>query len=212
MSDDFDEGDYQHKLNNFDDLPSEDSCLDSDSDDSSDGDDSSDDDGDGDDNHKGTDEMALGDRVYERQHNLGVKRDYKLLAKKKKAVEIAQKKLREMKNRKVNDAKENHGSDDEDEGHHSKKKKSKHAPTTASSLRYAYFSRGAPDLNSSGIGVEIGANKYRPRDPRHQSLSGHFDQSVFEKRYEFLDKMQDDEIEKLKQRCKAWNTTGKKGK
>jgi ribosomal RNA-processing protein 36 len=81
----------------------------------------------------------------------------------------------------------------------------------ASSSRSDFYRRGAPDLNSSGLSVEIGAHKYKPRDPRMQSLSGHFDQNVFEKRYEFLEKMQDDEIERLKKRCNAWKMTGKKG-
>jgi hypothetical protein len=68
----------------------------------------------------------------------------------------------------------------------SKRKKSKHAPTEMSSKRRDFFSRGKPDLNSSGIGVSIGANKYKPRDPRMVSLSGHLDTDLFEKRYSFL--------------------------
>mmetsp|Transcript_22358 Transcript_22358/g.31501 ORF Transcript_22358/g.31501 Transcript_22358/m.31501 type:complete len:265 (-) Transcript_22358:143-937(-) len=92
-----------------------------------------------------------------------------------------------------------------------KKNKSKHAPTTTSSLRSAFFSRGAPNLNASGIGVEIGANRYKPRDPRTQTLSGHHDQDVFETRYQFLEKMQETEIETLKKRIKVCKMKGKKG-
>ncbi|KAL7471874.1 hypothetical protein ACHAXS_012181 [Conticribra weissflogii] len=70
----------------------------------------------------------------------------------------------------------------------SKVKKSKHAPTEMSSKRRDHFARvRKSDLNSSGIGVSIGANKYKPRDPRMVSLSGHLDADTFEKRYDFLD-------------------------
>ena len=44
-----------------------------------------------------------------------------------------------------------------------------------------------------------------------QSLSGYLDPKVFEKRYEFLEQIQDQEIDTLKQRLKAWKATGKKG-
>ncbi|KAL7529624.1 hypothetical protein ACHAWF_003054 [Thalassiosira exigua] len=93
-----------------------------------------------------------------------------------------------------------------------KRKKSKHAPTEISSKRRDYFSRGRPDLNSSGIGVSIGANKYKARDPRMVSLSGHLDADTFEKRYGFLDEVQEKEIEQLKRRVSAWKQSGKKGK
>ena len=92
-----------------------------------------------------------------------------------------------------------------------KRKKSKHAPTEVSSRRRDYFARGRPDLNSSGIGVTIGANRYRARDPRTVSLSGHLDADAFAGRYGFLDEMQEREIETLKRRVSAWKTTGKKG-
>mmetsp|Transcript_23301 Transcript_23301/g.48227 ORF Transcript_23301/g.48227 Transcript_23301/m.48227 type:complete len:424 (+) Transcript_23301:96-1367(+) len=94
----------------------------------------------------------------------------------------------------------------------SKPQKSKHAPTEMSSKRRDHFARvKKSDLNSSGIGISIGANKYKPRDPRMVSLSGHLDADTFEKRYAFLDDVQEKEIEKLKHRIKAWKTTGKKG-
>merc|ERR1711966_567142 len=66
-------------------------------------------------------------------------------------------------------------------------------------------------MNSSGLGVSIGANKYKARDPRMNSLSGHLDADLFERRYEFLNEVQDKEIEKHKRRVKAWAEPGKKG-
>ena len=92
-----------------------------------------------------------------------------------------------------------------------KRKKSKHAPTEMSSGRRDYFARGRPDLNSSGIGVTIGANRYRARDPRTVSLSGRLDADAFAGRYGFLDEMQEGEIETLKRRVSAWKTSGKRG-
>ncbi|KAL7523450.1 hypothetical protein ACHAXR_000187, partial [Thalassiosira sp. AJA248-18] len=80
-----------------------------------------------------------------------------------------------------------------------------------SSKRRDYFARGRPDLNSSGIGVSIGANKYKSRDPRMVSLSGHLDADAFDKRYGFLDDVQDKEIELLQRRVNAWKKSGKKG-
>ena len=92
-----------------------------------------------------------------------------------------------------------------------KSKKSKHKPTEMSSKRRDYFARGRPDLNSAGLGVSVGANKYKARDPRMVSLSGHLDADVFEKRFGFLDDIQDNEIENLKKRVHAWKQTGKRG-
>ncbi len=186
-------------ISNFDDLPSEDSCLESDSDDCDDSNSSDEE----------TEEMTLEDRIYAKQHKQGVKRDPKVSEKKRKALEIAQKRLKDLKRKRAGENEDSVSKSKERK--QDKKKKSKHTPTCVSSLRNAHFSRGAPELNSSGIGVAIGQNRYKPRDPRHQSLSGHFDQNVFEERYEFLEKIQDDEIEKLKERCKAWKMTGKQG-
>ena len=92
-----------------------------------------------------------------------------------------------------------------------KKKKSKHAPTEASSRRSDFYKRGAPQLNSSGIGVEVGANRYRARDPRLENMSGHYDEEVFEKRYAFLDDMRREEMAKLTKRIAARKATGKAG-
>ena len=199
-SDDDDEG-----VQKFDDLPSEDSCLEEDSDEEND-------------NEEDEDDTPLSERIYANQNNGKQSKSKAVANKKSKALEIAQKRLSEMKKKRKqadsdsdDDDDDDDSDDSEDEFETSKKKKSKHAPTVASSSRSDFYKRGAPDLNSSGIGVEIGANKYKPRDPRMQSLSGHFDQNVFEKRYDFLETMQDGEIEKMKLKLKAWKVTGKKG-
>ena len=197
---------------NFDDLPSEDSCMEDDSDD----------DGNVYDNaippqeeEEEEQDMSLADRIYSKRND-GTRSQAKERADKKtQALALAQKRLSEMK-RKRNETHSDSDGDSEDsdsdgDNHDPKKKKSKHAPTVASSSRKAYFQRGAPDLNSSGLGVAVGANKYKPRDPRMQSLSGFLDQNVFEKRYEFLEQVQSDEIDKMKTRVKAWKVTGGKG-
>ena len=92
-----------------------------------------------------------------------------------------------------------------------KKKKSKHAPTEASSRRSDYYKRGAPQLNSSGIGVEVGANRYKSRDPRLEAMSGHYDDELFEKRYAFLEDMRAEEMATLTKRIAARKATGKAG-
>ncbi len=91
------------------------------------------------------------------------------------------------------------------------RKKSKHAPTEVSSKRSDFYRRGFR-LNESGLGVEIGANRYKPLDPRTSSLSGHLNEEQFEKNYEFLQEMRSKEISKLKKQITARKQTGKKGK
>jgi ribosomal RNA-processing protein 36 len=191
---------------NFEDLPSEDSCMEDVSDD---------------DESDGEEDVPLSERIHSKRNDGIIGRSKKIADKKSRALAIAQIRLSEMKQKKKRKKGHHSDSDDDDDNDDNdsdsdldqkqSKKKSKHAPTIASSSRKAFYQRGAPDLNSSGIGVEIGANKYKARDPRMQSLSGHYDQNVFERRYDFLEKMQDDEIDRLKVRCKAWKTTGRKG-
>jgi ribosomal RNA-processing protein 36 len=147
---------------------------------------------------------------------------------KQRAIQLASERLKEARKGQRKDRhSDQSSSDDNDDGDYdssieqtssnnnfnptSKTKKSKHAPTVMSSKRHDYFSRGRPDLNSSGIGISIGANKYKARDPRMISLSGHLDADAFEKRYGFLDDIQEKEIELLKSRVKAWKTSGKRG-
>lgn len=223
-----DEGDEisvedQGNIENFNDLPSEDSCLE----------DSSESEDENVANYE-DEESELNAPLAERissKRTIGIRSNAKARAvNKKEALALAQKRLSEMKRKRNNsdDLSQNSDSDDDSDSDSSnsdsdsnhekdtsqskkKRKKNKHLPTLASSSRSEFYRRGAPDLNCSGLSVEIGAHKYKPRDPRMQSLSGHFDQNVFEKRYEFLEKMQQDEIQKLKQRCNAWKMTGKKG-
>lgn len=214
----------QGNIDNFHDLPSEDSCLEDSSE-------SEDENGDNYEDEEAELNAPLAERISsKRSKGKSSSRVKDRFANKKAALALAQKRLSEMKRKRKssdnvshdsdsdNDDSESDGSSDSD-GHDEKdmsqskkkRKKNKHMPTLASSSRSEFYRRGAPDLNSSGISVEIGAHKYKPRDPRMQSLSGHFDQNVFEKRYEFLEKLQEDEIDKLKKRCNAWKMTGKRG-
>ena len=107
---------------------------------------------------------------------------------KSKAIELASRRLRDAKHKKSASKKADDDSDNNPEQPISKSKKSKHAPTEMSSKRRDFYNRKT-DLNSSGIGVSIGANKYKPRDPRMVSLSGHLDADLFDKRYGFLDEV-----------------------
>jgi ribosomal RNA-processing protein 36 len=91
------------------------------------------------------------------------------------------------------------------------RKKSKNAPTELSSKRKDYFNRGAPQLNSAGIGVEIGAHRYKPRDPRMSSMSGRLQEDHFEYHYGFLQDLRNEEIATLQRRVKARTVPGKKG-
>jgi ribosomal RNA-processing protein 36 len=92
-----------------------------------------------------------------------------------------------------------------------KAKKSKHAPTEVSSKRADYYKRGVPKLNESGVGVEIGAHRYKPLDPRISNLHGHLDEEQFEQNYSFLEGIRNKEIKDLKKRVAARKVTGKKG-
>jgi ribosomal RNA-processing protein 36 len=203
--------DDEDEMHDFEHLPSEDSCLEDDSDE--------DDDSNNEEEYENTNhnvDVPLEERLEMKRTNGGNKHAKDKASKKSKALAIAQERLAAMKQKKRKQSQsesEESDSDPEEEGSNKKrKKKSKNAPTVASSTRRDFYKRGAPDLNSSGIGVEIGAHKYKARDPRLQSLSGHFDQNVFEKRYEFLEKVQEEEIQRLKERTKAWKTGGRKGR
>lgn len=221
-----------HLVSNFDDLPTDDSEMESDSDDDSD--DYEEDNKESNNSHDEDEDLPLAERVAKRAQlgrrydsNNGEDRDddggkKRLLERKNRAITLATERLRKAKKYyNGSDSSSVPSSSDDDSsveeaasnkvGQKKKKKKSKHAPTEMSSKRRDYFARGRPDLNSSGIGVSVGANKYKPRDPRMVSLSGHLDEDVFEKRYGFLDDVQEAEIAKLKKRISAWKTTGKKG-
>jgi len=92
-----------------------------------------------------------------------------------------------------------------------KKKKNKHKPTEVSSKRADFFGRGARRLNESGLGVDIGAHRYKPMDPRLSTLSGHFDEDRFQNNYAFLEEIRNREIGQVRKRIAAHKATGNKG-
>jgi len=171
-------------IQNFDDLPTDESESDEDSDSSDEKDNESESSEDSDDQA----EIPLSERVASRalmgrrysNQDDHIDGKQQRAQRKSKAIELASQRLKDAKTKSKADA-SNEGPEKE---HLSKK--SKHAPTEMSSKRRDFYSRKA-DLNSSGIGVSIGANKYKPRDPRMVSLSGHLDTDLFDKRYAFLD-------------------------
>jgi ribosomal RNA-processing protein 36 len=87
-------------------------------------------------------------------------------------------------------------------------KRSKHAPTVASSKRADFYNR-QPTI--TGVGVDIGAHKYKARDPRLSNLSGTFDQKHFDRNYAFLNEYRAQEIQQLKQKIAASKVSGRKG-
>jgi ribosomal RNA-processing protein 36 len=91
------------------------------------------------------------------------------------------------------------------------KKKSKHAPTEASSKRPPSHRRNVFDLNESGLGISIGEHRYKPRDPRKSSLHGRINVEQFDKNYGFLKEIREKEIERLKSHIRARQMTGPKG-
>jgi ribosomal RNA-processing protein 36 len=88
--------------------------------------------------------------------------------------------------------------------------KSKHAPTEASSKRSDFYKR-RPDLNESGIGVDLNAHRYKPRDPRVNNLNGHLDLEHFGTNFAFLSDMRQKEITLYKKRIAARKKTGPAG-
>jgi hypothetical protein len=185
-SSDSDVEEHQSKpLDNFDDLPTDDSESDSESSDA-------DSEQNSEESSDGVEDVPLCERVASRalqgrryqtdnqdEHNGKQQRAQR----KSRAIELASQRLRDAKSAKI--SKKDDGEEAEE---HTKRKKSKHAPTEMSSKRRDFYSRKT-DLNSSGIGVSIGANKYKPRDPRMISLSGRLDEDLFEKRYSFLNEV-----------------------
>jgi hypothetical protein len=90
------------------------------------------------------------------------------------------------------------------------KKKSKHRPTEVSSKRSDFFKRGAPTLDSSGLGVEITAHLYKPRDPRILGATSKSTAAV-DSNYAFLQELRQKEISLLKKKIAVQKLTGKKG-
>ena len=129
-------------------------------------------------------------------------------ARKSRALAVASKQLDHLKKRKLEENDEGH----DDVADKRKKKKSKHAPTEVSSKRSDFFKRGALKINESGIGIEVGAHRYKPLDPRISSLSGRLDEQKFEKNFAFIEELRNKEIEDLRKRVQAYSTKGNKGK
>ena len=91
-----------------------------------------------------------------------------------------------------------------------KKKVSKNRPTESSSKRADFYNNRA-SLNESGIGVELGAHKYKPNDPRGSNLVGHFNEEQFSHNFSFLRELQQQEIGQIKKRIAARQATGRNG-
>jgi ribosomal RNA-processing protein 36 len=140
-------------------------------------------------------------------------------ARKAKALQVAAERIAKLKKKKQQQHDRDNGgssssdeSDDDSASKNKKSKKSKHKPTEVSSKRSDFFKRGARNLNESGIGVEIGAHRYKPMDPRMSSLSGHFNEEQFDNNYEFVNELRAKEIARLKKCVQAYKVTGRKGK
>jgi ribosomal RNA-processing protein 36 len=153
--------------------------------------------------HGSDEDLPLHERV-QRKEERGLSM-HKSRERKSKALKVASKRLAKLKTEKADD--------DNDNGQPAaKRKKSKHAPLEVSSKRSDFYRRGAPRLNESGLGVDIGAHRYKPLDPRMSNLSGHLDEEQFERNYGFLGEMHNKEMKQLKKQIAARKVTGKKGK
>ena len=170
-------------------------------------DDDDDDDDDNEDESSSDDDLPLHERVRKREERgLSLQSSRK---RKSEALQVASERLAKFKK----EVKSKTRQDGPSSSSYSKSgnKKSKHAPTEVSSKRGDFFKRGAPKLNESGLGVDIGANRYKPLDPRASNLSGHYNEEQFEQNYEFLNKIRQQEISKLKRQIAARKITGRKG-
>jgi len=141
--------------------------------------------------------VPLEERIWQRQE-AGMSRNTRFDAKERKtrALQVASERLHQHKQQ----------SSDPSE----KKKKSKHKPTEASSKRRDFFQRGAPTLDSSGVGVGITSHLYKPRDPRIMGATSK-STGALDKNYDFLQELRDDEIRKLKKQVAVRKLSGKKG-
>ena len=89
------------------------------------------------------------------------------------------------------------------------KAKKKNRPTEASSKRADFYRRR--DASLTGTGVDLGAHRYKPKDPRGDNLVGHFDQDQFHRNYAFITELKQKEIQELKERIAARQATGRRG-
>lgn len=92
----------------------------------------------------------------------------------------------------------------------SKKKTSKHRPTEASSKRADFYANHvtSQNLNERGIGVTLGAHRYKPADPRGSNLAGHYDADQFNRNYAFVQDLRASEIAALQKRIKLRQAKG----
>ncbi|GAX15307.1 hypothetical protein FisN_8Hh396 [Fistulifera solaris] len=92
------------------------------------------------------------------------------------------------------------------------KKKSKHAPTEASSKRSDFFATlRQTQIGGVGTGIDLGAHRYQPKDPRISNLHGHLQEDHFQQNFAFVQDLRKNEIKTLQRNIHAWKTPGKKG-
>lgn len=142
--------------------------------------------------------VPLADRILERQEaglTKGARADKR--ERKSRALQLASERLLQHKQQQT-------------ETSPTKKKKSKHRPTEVSSKRSDFFKRGAPTMDSSGLGVEITAHRYKPRDPRIMGATSK-STGALDSNYEFLQELRQQEISQLKKRIAVQRLKGKKG-
>jgi ribosomal RNA-processing protein 36 len=157
-------------------------------------------------------DMALHERIRRKEEQGVILK--KSRQRKSLALEVANERLATLKMKAKGKLKGKKTTDDTPKTYPSKTKevKSKHKPTEMSSKRADFFRRGAPKLNESGIGVQVGAKRYQPVDPRVSTLSGHFNEEQFVKNYAFLEEMRNQEIGQFRKRVAAYKATGDKGR
>ncbi|GAX15319.1 hypothetical protein FisN_8Lh396 [Fistulifera solaris] len=93
-----------------------------------------------------------------------------------------------------------------------KTKKSKHAPTEASSKRSDFFATlRQTQIGGVGTGIDLGAHRYQSKDPRISNLHGHLQEDHFQQNFAFVQDLSKNEIKTLQRSIHAWKTPGKKG-
>ena len=150
--------------------------------------------------------LPLAERIHQ-QEQQGVKQKIgRRRERKDQALRIVSERLAEMKQQKDDDSKQQYPS-----SNNKKKKKSKHAPTEVSSKRADFYRRKMMTTTLSGTGVDLGAHRYKPADPRVSNLHGHLDVGHYEHHYAFLQEVRQQEIATLRQRVAAYKMSGRKG-
>jgi hypothetical protein len=94
----------------------------------------------------------------------------------------------------------------------SKTKKSKHAPTEASSKRSDFYATlRQTQIGGVGTGIDLGAHRYQPKDPRISNLHGHLQEDHFQQNFAFVQDLRKNEIKTIQRNIHAWKMPGKKG-